>query len=172
MSSVKLFALSSLQVLLHFMLCPISKICSITAHSPSGPDVGIWYAPCFWFLQFNQSVQHATCCTWMRCSVDIGSLLGFNNAGISLSVRMFLLTVPFFILFYPEHLFYQFLVYGCKPFLYCHNLSVLHHSKLSIWSSCTSMKFSSYLVSILQPPHIQLTQLAWQDSETRKISQL
>jgi hypothetical protein len=34
----------------------------------------------------------------------------------------------------------------------CHNLSVAHHSKLSIWSSCTSMKCSSYLVSILQPP--------------------
>lgn len=109
----------------------------------------------------NQSAQHATCCTWMGCSVYVGSLLGFKNPGISVSVRMFLLTVSCFVLFYPKHLFYQFLVYGHKPFLYCYNLSVTHHSKLSIWSRCTSTKYSSHLVSILQPPHTQLTQLAW-----------
>lgn len=118
MSSLKLIALSSLQVLLNFMICPISKIRSTTAHSPSGLDVGTWYAPCFWFLWSNQSVQHTTCCTWMGCSVYVGNLLGFNNPGISLSVWMFLLTVSCFILFYPKHLFYQFLVYGHKPLLY------------------------------------------------------
>jgi len=100
------------------MPCPISKICSTTAHSPSGPDVGTWYAPCFWFLQSNQSFKPTTCCTWMGCSVYVGSLLGFNNPGISLSAWMFLLTVSCFILFYPKHLFYQFLVYGHRPFLY------------------------------------------------------
>jgi hypothetical protein len=59
------------------MLCPISKIHSTTEHSPSGPNVGAWYAPCFWFLRSNQAAQHKTCCICMRCSLYVGSLLGF-----------------------------------------------------------------------------------------------